>query len=44
MGIRAACRTVASIEPIWWLNAVIGATAGTLYLVWVRHLEPIQHP
>jgi diguanylate cyclase (GGDEF)-like protein len=29
---------------VWWLNAVIGATAGILYLVWVRHLEPIQHP
>jgi diguanylate cyclase (GGDEF)-like protein len=44
MGIRAACRRVRSIERVWWLNAVIGATAGILYLVWVRHLEPIQHP
>jgi diguanylate cyclase (GGDEF)-like protein len=44
MGIRAACRRVSSIERVWWLNAVIGAAAGILYLVWVRHLEPIQHP
>jgi diguanylate cyclase (GGDEF)-like protein len=44
MGIRAACRRVSSIERVWWLNAAIGAAAGILYLVWVRHLEPIQHP
>jgi len=44
MGIRAAYRRVGSIEPVWWLNAAIGATAAILYLVWVRHLEPIQHP
>ena len=44
MGIRAASRRLSSIEPVWWLNAVIGAVAGVLYVVCVRHLEPIQRP
>ncbi len=45
MGIRAASRRLtSSIEPVWWLNAVIGAASVVLYLVWIRHLEPIHGP
>jgi diguanylate cyclase (GGDEF)-like protein len=44
MGIRGATRRLASIEPVWWLNAAMGAIAVGLYVVWIRHLEPIQRP
>ena len=41
MGIPAVRRTLNSIEPVWWLNAFIGSAAVALYLVWIRHLDPI---
>ena len=30
--VRAAGRRLTSIEPVWWLSAVIGAVAVALYL------------
>ena len=44
MGLRAAGRRLASVEPVWWLNAVSATGAVVLYLVWIRHLTPIQGP
>ena len=44
MGIRAAARRLTTIEPVWWLNAVIGTAAVVLYLAWIRHLDPILGP
>ena len=44
MGIRAAFRRLARIEPVWWLSLVIAATAATLYLVSVRHYGPVHGP
>ena len=44
MGIRAAARRLNTIEPVWWLNAVIGTAAVVLYLAWIRHLDPILGP
>ena len=44
MGIRAARRRLNSIEPVWWLNALIGTAAVVLYLAWIRHLDPILGP
>ena len=41
---RAARRKLTSIEPVWWLSAVIGAIAVALYLLWIRHCEAIQGP
>jgi diguanylate cyclase (GGDEF)-like protein len=44
MGIRAACRRATAIEPVWWLNAVIGTASVVLYLIWIRHLDAIHGP
>jgi diguanylate cyclase (GGDEF)-like protein len=44
MGIRAASRRLTSVEPVWWLNAVIGTAAIVLYVTWIRHLEAIERP
>src|SRR6478735_6275334 len=44
MGVRAAARRLTTIEPVWWLNAVIGTAAVVLYLAWIRHLDPILGP
>ena len=44
MTVRASFRRLTSIEPVWWLSAVIGASAIALYLLWIRHEEPIQGP
>jgi diguanylate cyclase (GGDEF)-like protein len=41
MGIRAATGRLSSIEPVWWLNAVIATAAVVLYVAWIRHLDPI---
>jgi len=39
-----AARKLRSIEPVWWLSAVIGAVAVALYLLFSRHEEAIQRP
>ena len=44
MAIRATIRKLSSIEPVWWLSAVIGAIAIALYLLLIRHEEAIQSP
>ncbi len=44
MGTRAATRRLASIEPVWWLNAVVATVSVALYVVWIRHLTPILRP
>src|SRR6476469_8163638 len=44
MGVRASARRLTTIEPVWWLNAVIGTAAVVLYLAWIRHLDPILGP
>ncbi|MDQ1741223.1 MAG: hypothetical protein QOE53_2875, partial [Pseudonocardiales bacterium] len=42
--VRATRRKLTSIEPVWWLSAVIGAVAVALYLLLIRHEEAIQRP
>ena len=42
--VARARRRLNSIEPVWWLNAFIGAAAVVLYLTWIRHLDPILGP
>jgi diguanylate cyclase (GGDEF)-like protein len=44
MGIRAACRRLRAIEPVWWLNAVIAGGAIALYFGFVRHNAAIHSP
>src|ERR1700712_2738435 len=44
MDIRAQSQRLRSIEPVWWLNALIATVAGVLYLVWIRHFDPILGP
>ncbi len=44
MSIRSAIRKLTSIEPIWGFIVLVGALASTLYLVLIRHYEPIQAP
>ena len=44
MGIRTIRRRLGSIESVWWLNALIGASSLALYVLWIHRLEPIQGP
>ena len=44
MRIRAVRRRLNAIEPVWWLNALIGTAAAVLYLAWIRQLDPILGP
>jgi diguanylate cyclase (GGDEF)-like protein len=44
MGIRAACKKLRAIEPVWWLNVAIAAGAIALYFGFVRHYAPIHSP
>ncbi len=37
-------RKLRSIEPVWWLNASIGIGSLALYVLFVRHYEPIHTP
>jgi diguanylate cyclase (GGDEF)-like protein len=34
-------RKLKTIEPVWWLNALIATAAVVLYVAWIRHLDPI---
>jgi diguanylate cyclase (GGDEF)-like protein len=44
VGIHTFRRKLGSIESVWWLNAVIGASSLALYVLWIHRLEPIQGP
>src|SRR5215218_7576476 len=44
MGIRAVLKKLTSIEPVWWLNAAVAASAVGLYLGFARHYAPIHSP
>src|SRR5688572_11745237 len=37
-------RRLIAIEPVWWLSTALGASAAALYVLFVRHYEPIQAP
>src|SRR4051812_18845576 len=42
MGIRSTWKKLASIHPVWGLNAIVALLAAVLYIVWVRDFEAIQ--
>ena len=44
VSVRRICRKLGSIEPVWGLNALIGAASLALYVFWIRGLGPIQGP